>query len=1067
MKYGVPLSVTSEIGRLREVIVHTPGREIEMVTPRNFGRMLFDDILYLKEVAKDHDCLVQILKKAGIVVYYFQDLLAETLHLIGYEGRRKFVELVSRLEGYSPDYCKQLSDYSPEGLADVLIGGEPRGESLTRFLRQDIYVFPPLPNLMFVRDCATVVGDGVIMSSMAHAVRSREILLFDLIFSHHSRFCREGIAPWRWLGDFESRLTKREMVRGHIGFEHVSLEGTNFKLSSSGGLSIGGKEYVGMNTQIASGDSNVTLEANYVRFTQGPHYTLEGGNIFVLSSDTLLIGCGHRASAAAIDTLVKELFERRSKIRTVLVAIIADDKKNHLDTFFSIAGKDQYMIYPSIMEEYGAQLTMLKMWLDKGQICVKAYDSMKEAMESVGLKYDCQNVGYCAGVGLPHDEEVTVEKRILQEREWHNQALNMLALAPGKLIASERNQETLRYLEDKWGYKIIRAETFLDAEQTAVEECVESDSRIVITLDDSELSRAHGGPRSLVLPIRRDDVPLRRSDMEDRLSSVHVKSSQQETETEQPRPAEPNATDPKEIRLDVHSETGCLRQVVLHRPGQELAYLTPTNKTALLYDDILDLKTAQKEHRDFWKLLTALGIKVYEIEDLVLRALRDIERLDDVLDKVVDLQREAVKERGGKWLPSYGETLKARLKECWEQGAEELTRALIEGVPADSSHPALFLDDADPFLLTPIPNILFMRDPAAVVGDNAIVCYMQKPARLREGLLLHYALQALVKQDNIERQDLWFDFFSEIQKAKEAAEKGPEKANEIKGGKGEAGKKLEKVKERGKLQRIEGGDILVIHDHILAIGCSERTTREMLEELATQLFEKQKDDDPRIEEIFVVLMPAQRSTMHLDTIFTMLSEDECLVYQPMIVPEGIEQVRVVRLTADRDPETQELKSIKTYEVNSLVKELEEAIRHYEGAPNYRLKSIFVGGDNPLYQDREQLCDGANVLAVAPGVVIGYERNYRTFQELEKAGYQVCHAHDVVKVENEELKLTELGEAILETMEASIPRDNSYRRDRRKYAIEITGRELSRARGGPRCMSMPLSRERISWDRSGR
>ncbi len=1050
MKHGIPLSVTSEIGRLREAIVHAPGREIEMVTPRNFERMLFDDILYRKAAAKEHDCLIKVLKKAGIEVFYFLDLLAETLHLIGDKRRKEFVQFVSQLEGCPPEYCKLLLDYSPEGLADVLIGGEPREESLTRFLRRDIYALSPLPNMMFVRDCATVVGDAVVLSSMAHAVRSREVLLLSLVFKHHPHFCYQGIAPWHWLGDFRGRLSKEGAMRGQFGFERISLRGTNFRLSSPDGLSIGGKEYAGTNAQVTSGDKSVTLQADYVRFTQGPQHTLEGGNIFILSPEILLVGCGQRASAAAIDRLARDLFGRRSRIRTILVAIVAGDKDSHLDTFFSIVDRDQYVIHPPVMEEYGAQLTMFKMWLDKGRICVQAYDSMKEALESENLKYEERNVAYCAGVTpfsggwMENASEIKVDDRIAQEREWHNQALNMLPLAPGILIASQRNEKTLKHLQEQWGYERFEAEEFLDElEEGVLDEWLQCGKRAVITLDDSELLRGHGGPRSLVLPLRRDEV-------DDGPFSVHVKSPLKDAEREHAPQSGSDAPDLREIQLNVRSETGRLRQVVLHTPGKEIARLSPTNHDALLYDDVLDLKRTQKEHGDFSELLRALDITVYEVENLIANALRGKERLGDVFDLVADLQKEAVEERGGKWLPSYKETLKTKLAKT--KGVEELSRMLIAGVTADSSHPALFLDDADPFLLTPIPNIMFMRDPAAVVGDNAIVCYMQKPARLREGLLLHYALQALVDQEIIPRDDLWFDHFRDVGILEE-------RGKSLSGDRSELEAKKRVLEEQGKRQRVEGGDILVIHEHILAIGCSERTTRETLERLATKLFSVPRDVDPRIHEIFVVLMPAQRSAMHLDTIFTMVSEDECLVYEPMVMPQGVEQVRVVRVVPDRNQEGR-LEGIKTQPVNSLIKELERAIAKYENDPNYKLMPILTGGDNPLYQDREQFYDGANVLAIAPGVIIGYERNYRTFRELERAGYRVYHARDVMQDE-------ELKRDILQAMESSIPGKRTYQRYRGKYAIAIEGRELSRARGGPRCMSMPLQREDISWDRSGR
>lgn len=1026
MNHYEPLSVTSEIGRLREVIVHTPGREIEMVTPRNFGRMLFDDTLYLKEAAKDHSYLVRILKRANVRVRLVRDLLSETLHLVGEEGRTAFARLVCRLEGCQGEYSEKLRAYSPEGLADVLIGGEPREESVTRFLRQDLYAFPPIPNMMFVRDCATVTGNSIILSSMAHAVRSREILILDLIFGNHPHFRSNGVPPWRWLGDFESRLQRGEMIRGPLGFEHISLEATNLRT-------------LGIEPESKSNGKNVMLEADYVRLTQGPHYTLEGGNLFLLAPDTLLVGCSKRGSAPAIDALSRELLGRRSAIRNILVAVLADCKEKHLDTYFSIIDRDHYLLYPAVMEEFGACLTMLRLWLDKGQIRVQAHDTLEQALRAVGLTYDRRNVGYCAGIQPPHTPErdrwggsesegITVDDRILQEREWNSEALNMLPLAPGKLIASARNRATLRFLESRCDYECVPAEDFCKADDVQVQNWLAPGKRIVIALDDSELTWAHGGPRSLVLPVKRDDL-----DVETEEPAVLVRHLEALANEDDGRQEGPSGVDLESIKLRIESETGRLRSVVLHTPGKEIARLTPTNHDALLYDGVLDETNTRKEHKVFSDLLTALGVIVYEIEDLVATALKTLtpDQAERLFDQVVELQKEAVedKEREDKWLPSYGDTLRGRLKECWDQDMQnqtnDLAQLLVTGMPADSSHPALFLHDADPFLLTPIPNILFMRDPGAVVGENAVVCYMRKPARRREGLLLHHVCQALAGPNGI-----GFDFFAEKEKTSDPEDPVLEM--------------------RGKLQQVEGGDILVIHKRILAIGCSERTTREMIEELATQLFRK----DLGLKRIYAVFMPAQRSSMHLDTIFTMLSEDECLVHQPMIMPEGVEQVQVIRITANRD-EDGRLTGIKSCAVNSLVGELEKEIREYEQDPNYRLKPIFAGGQNPLFQDREQYTDGTNFLAIAPGVVIGYERNYRTFQELEAAGYRVCHASEVL--EREDLRAD-----ILNAMEASISRAHAGQYERKKYAIKLTERELSRARGGPRCMTMPLEREPVPW-----
>src|SRR5439155_2893851 len=132
-----------------------------------------------------------------------------------------------------------------------------------------------------------------------------------------------------------------------------------------------------------------------------------------------------------------------------------------------------------------------------------------------------------------------------------------------------------------------------------------------------------------------------------------------------------------------------------------------------------------------------------------------------------------------------------------------------------------------------------------------------------------------------------------------------------------------------------------------------------------------------VRTIYAVIMPKQRSTMHLDTIFTLLSRDECLVYPPLILPGGGEQVGIVRLSRDGHGVLR-----AAPEHRSLIACLEDELGH-------PIHAIPCGGTSRLYQDREQWTDGANAVALRPGLVLGYERNERTFLALEAAGYRLC------------------------------------------------------------------------------
>jgi arginine deiminase len=211
--------------------------------------------------------------------------------------------------------------------------------------------------------------------------------------------------------------------------------------------------------------------------------------------------------------------------------------------------------------------------------------------------------------------------------------------------------------------------------------------------------------------------------------------------------------------------------------------------------------------------------------------------------------------------------------------------------------------------------------------------------------------------------------------------------------------------------------VLVLREDLLAIGYSERTEKTTIERLA-EAFKSRKSP---IKRILVVAIPPARSFMHLDTVFTMISPDECLVYGPMILPDGAEEADVYEcdLTKREITWTTEKDLLSALKVQKL-----------------DVKPIRCGGEDPIAERREQWTDGANAFALAPGVVLLYDRNEATAAELNRAGYSVVDEADLL-LGREELELWKPG---------------------KKYAILLAAHELSRARGGPRCMAMPLVRE---------
>ncbi|HMA36828.1 MAG TPA: arginine deiminase family protein [Chloroflexia bacterium] len=452
--------------------------------------------------------------------------------------------------------------------------------------------------------------------------------------------------------------------------------------------------------------------------------------------------------------------------------------------------------------------------------------------------------------------------------------------------------------------------------------------------------------------------------------------------------------------LSITSEIGPLRKILLHRPGEEIRRMTPGMRQQLLFDDILYLDLARREHEAFSRLMTIVAPPdgVLEVADLLVDILADELVRRRLIDDVCVLEGSSEDVRY-LLLDQAPADLALRLLAGWEK-------------PVASGSLAGALDTY-PYTLPPIPNMMFMRDPAVVIGEGIVLAQMARPARRREPLLMRYIFtqHPLFAAGGAE-PPLWFDRLQseQIRSLRSTGGRDP--------------------------FTVEGGDILVVRPDLLLVGASERTSNEGIDMLAREL---RRRGSP-VRTIYAVIMPKQRSTMHLDTIFTFLSHDECLVYPPLILPGGGEQVGIVRLSRDArgalraEPEHRSL-------VACLQAEL--------GRP---IHAIPCGGTSRLYQDREQWTDGANAFALRPGLILGYERNEQTFQALWAAGYQLLVQEDLIDW------LPDPAEPAGGHWFENTARIAEIRaHPERKYAIKISGLELSRARGGPRCMTMPLER----------
>ncbi|WP_100065459.1 arginine deiminase [Miniphocaeibacter massiliensis] len=401
--------------------------------------------------------------------------------------------------------------------------------------------------------------------------------------------------------------------------------------------------------------------------------------------------------------------------------------------------------------------------------------------------------------------------------------------------------------------------------------------------------------------------------------------------------------------VNVFSEIGKLKKVIVHRPGEELNNLTPDVMEELLFDEIPYLKIAQEEHDCFVKVLRDNNVEVLYLEDLVTDVIADRkikEQLIEeyILENTIDIDKEK-------------KILKTKLLEI--EDSKSLVLKMMEGtrrVEIDNYRKESLYEMVSSwmkFTALPMPNLYFTRDPFSFVGNSVSLNRMWSKTRNRETLFGKYIFKY-----HRDFKDIQFLYNRDNQYA------------------------------------IEGGDILVLSKEILAIGISQRTKAKAVEEFCRNLFEKQ----PNFKKVLAFAIPKKRKFMHLDTVFTMVDKDLFTIHPCIEDP-------LVVYSIEKNG-------------NKLKIEQENCTLKYTLEKNLEIENIKLipcGGESKVDSEREQWNDGSNTLAIAPREIIVYDRNTVTNKILEENGTKLH---------------------------------------------KIKSGELSRGRGGPRCMSMPIIREEI-------
>ena len=413
--------------------------------------------------------------------------------------------------------------------------------------------------------------------------------------------------------------------------------------------------------------------------------------------------------------------------------------------------------------------------------------------------------------------------------------------------------------------------------------------------------------------------------------------------------------------IQVYSEIGDLQGVILHPPGPEVENMTPKHAERALYSDILNLSVARREYNQLECLLQKL-VPSYRVMDL----LKDILRSTEIREKIV---KKAC----------YNEGHPELIDHLLNINETQLAKHLVQGVPLERTTLTDYLSN-EHFSLRPLHNFFFARDASVAMGDRVLISRMANRVRDREAMIM----QAI------------FDYHPMFRvKTINPAEDGADKPN----------------------TSIEGGDLIIASENITLVGLGTRTTSAGIDFLVRMLSGNKEKHHILVQE----LPSTPESFIHLDMVFTLLDQDSCMVFEPLILKSN--KYQTIQIDIDNG------KVVSIRNVENLVKAL--------ASLGMELQPSYCGGKNEsMVQEREQWHSGANFFAIGPGKLIGYNRNIHTLENLSQSGFEIIKARDVTD-----------GKIELSAFQ--------------KYVLTIDGAELSRGGGGVRCMTMPFKREELA------